>query len=144
MKSMSEYDISFPRAITVTFVVLVIAAGVFVGIHEVVVRIDVSSAPSALQGFVFVVQRFFLSGPVAFVVGWIWNILGFARAAARARAKNTEIQYDINRFYSTVSYYMGGVAIAFIAMPEPWNWIGVAVTFFIDLLGSEIKHVFAI
>jgi len=115
---------------------------VFIAIAEAVSLVDIETIHPVFKEAIEKIIIVFASGPVAFLVAWIRNNSGYFEALARQHVKDVPAKYNLNRYWSTIARYMGIVAAAFILLPEPYNYIGVAVGYFIDLIGTELYKVF--
>jgi len=155
---MNFREMKFPAGLTLTVCILVVLAGVFLAIREVIMTIDVSQLTEPALTLYGMAKTFFTWGPVAAFVGWLMNIVGYLRTQAKLAAFNQPgTPYNIQRFYSTMVYYLGlmetfatGIAEPLSkVLPPPYNAIigqGVAIiasaiVVLIDILGSEVKHI---
>jgi hypothetical protein len=55
--------------------------------------------------------------------------------------KTKEVEYELNRLYNTVMYYVGVFNVILASVPEPYNWIGAVLAFFIDVFTAEWKKI---
>jgi hypothetical protein len=134
---------AFTQAIVVLLVITTIIGGVFYGAYTYVNTLDVSTIDPTWVPLVTLFKNFFASQAVAFLITFIYNIWGYAKNKSNALAAGTKIEYDLNKYFGSLAYYGGGLAIVFIALPTPYNAIGTAIVFFLKLSGSVIGDVFA-
>ena len=126
--------------LVIAFAIFAILAGVFVGIGEYFKTIDMTTVPEFAKEFVIVVQRFFSLGSVTFVILYLRNILGYARNWIKNH-KTGNVDFELNRYYDTIMYYIGPVNIAIAAVPEPYNWIGGILLMVVEVFTAEFKKV---
>ena len=126
--------------LVIAFAIFAILAGVFVGIGEYFKGIDMTTVPEFAKQFVTVIQRFFSLGSVTFVILYLRNILGYARNWLKNH-KTEPVNFELNRYYDTIMYYMGPVNIAIAAIPEPYNWIGGVLLMVVEVFTAEFNKV---
>jgi hypothetical protein len=134
---------TFAAALLVITTILLILAGVTIGVYTALEVINVASVPYPFNGIVVFLKTTLLGGSVS--VGFIWlrNVFGFLTAKYGAQADGVAEIYNINKFYQTASYYFGTIAIVFNMAPTAeWRIIGTAIIFFLDLLASVLAQVF--
>ena len=126
----------------ITVVVAVIGAA-FLAVNTAIGNVNVDTVPAGLQQAVVFIKQFFNGGLVALTVIWLRNVWGYIEAFARAKTQGqTELEYDVNKFYKTAAYYLGNTAVIFnLAPTAELQAIGVAIVFFIDILGSVISKI---
>ena len=124
----------------IAFAILLVLAGVFVGVGEWIKSVDVSTVPEFARNFIVTLQRFFSYGGVTFVVVFLRNFLGYARNWLMLR-KTKEVEYELNRLYNTVMYYVGVFNVILASVPEPYNWVGAVLAFFADVFTAEWKKI---
>jgi hypothetical protein len=126
--------------LVIAFAIFAILVGVFVGIGEYFKTIDMTTVPEFAKQFVTVIQKFFSLGSVTFVVLYLRNILGYARNWIQNH-KTEPVNFELNRYYDTIMYYIGPVNIAFAAIPEPYNWVGGVLLMVVEVFTAEFKKV---
>jgi hypothetical protein len=121
----------------------ILIGGTFLAVTHAIQTIDVATVPAFFQGFVIFVQNFFSAGVLAVGLIWLRNTWGYLEAYMRERIKGeVQLEYDVNKWYKTAAYYIGSIAVVFNLAPTPTlRAIGVAVVFFMDLLGSIIGRI---
>jgi hypothetical protein len=131
------------QAVPTITVVLAVAAAVFLAISTAINNVNIESVPIGLQQAAIFVKQFFSGGLVALAVIWLRNVWGYIEAFARAKTQGqTELEYDVNKFYKTTAYYLGNTAVIFnLAPTAELQAIGVAIVFFIDILGSVLGKI---
>jgi len=122
------------------FAIFVILTGVFLAISQYAKTIDASTMPAFLQGIVKAVQNFFAYSAVVFAVAYLRNILGYFRNWVTLH-KTEAVDYDLNRYYNTLLYYVGPFNIALSALPSPYNAFGAALAFIVDVFTAEFKKI---
>jgi len=126
--------------LVIAFAIFTVLAGVFVGIGEYFKGLDITTVPEFARNFVVVVQKFFSYGALTFVLMYLRNILGYARNWLQNH-KTEQVQFDLDRYYNTIMYYIGPFNIALAAVPEPYNWIGGLLMFFTEVFTAEWKKI---
>jgi len=124
----------------VAFAIFVVLAAVFVGLGSYFSSLDLSTVPDFAKDFVVAVQRFFSLGSVTFVVMYLRNLLGYARNWLMLH-KTEKVDFEMNRYYNTIMYYLGVFNVIVSAVPEPYNWLGGVIVFAIDVFTSEWKKI---
>jgi hypothetical protein len=122
----------------VAFAVFIIGAGVFVGIGEWAKTINLTAVPEFAQKFVIAIQNFFTLSPVAFILLYLRNLLGYARNWF-LKHKTETVTFEMNRYYNTILYYIGVFLPVVAVFPEPYNWIGGVLVTFTDIFTAEFK-----
>lgn len=120
--------------------IFVILAGVFLAVNEYVKTIDITQVPLFLQPIVKAMQNFFAYSAVVFAVAYLRNTLGYLRNWVTEHKTQT-VDYDLNRYYSTLLYYVGPFNIALSALPAPYNIFAAGLTFVVDVFVSEYKKI---
>jgi flagellar biosynthesis protein FlhB len=126
--------------LVIAFAIFIVLAGVFVGIGQYFKSLDISTVPEFARDFVLIVQKFFSYGSVTFVVMFLRNILGYARNWLTLH-KTQAVEYELQRYYNTIMYYVGVFNVILSAVPEPYNWIGAVFAFAIDVFTAEWKKI---
>ena len=131
------------QALPVITIVLAVIAAVFLAVNTAINNLSIESVPIGLQQAVVFIKQFFNGSLVAVAVIWLRNVWGYVEAFARAKTQGqTELEYDVNKFYKTAAYYLGNTAVIFnLAPTAELQAIGVAIVFFIDILGSVISKI---
>ena len=124
----------------VAFAIFVVLAGVFVAISDALNMLDLSTVPEWAKPALSVIVKYFNAGAIAFAVAWLRNLLGFFRNYIQERKTET-IAFEMDRYYNTIIYYMGPFAVAMAAIPPPYNALGAAVVFIIDIFTAEWKKI---
>ena len=124
--------------LVIAFAIFIIGAGVFVGIGEYFKALDLATVPEFARNFILVVQKFFSLGSVTFVILYLRNILGYARNWLKNHKTGT-VDFELNRYYDTIMYYIGPFNISLAAIPEPYNWIGAVFLIAVEVFTAEFK-----
>jgi hypothetical protein len=129
--------------LAVTILIAVVAIVVFQVVALEVAKIDVATVNPVFQDVIVFLQKFFASGPIAFLVTWFANISGYAINLAGKKAQEQNLSYNLYKFWQTTALYLGAGAILFGTLPEPYNKIGLAFVFVIKLVGNVIEKIVA-
>jgi hypothetical protein len=126
------------QAIPAITLLLATVGGISLAVNAELTQIDLNTVPQLLQGLVAFIKSIFASGVLSVGLIWLRNIWGYIGAYASAKMEgNAPLEYDVNKFYKTIAYYMGSIAIIFNVAPTPeLKAIGSAIVFFIDVLNS--------
>jgi hypothetical protein len=124
----------------IAFAVFIIGAGIFVGIGQWAKTIDLATIPEFAQKFIITIQNFFSLGPVAFILLYLRNLLGYARNWF-LKHKTETVTFEMDRYYNTILYYIGVFLPVVAVFPEPYNWIGGVLVTFVDIFTAEYKKI---
>ena len=134
--------LDFRKGFLYALLISLVASAVVTGVHQAVMAIDVSTLDPWSAYWIKMLQEFFGAAKVAFVVAFLYNILGYGIAYFRSFAEAKQLEYETYKYWETVAYYLNGIAIAFLCLPDPYKNIGVAIVFFIRLMYSVLKRIF--
>lgn len=129
------------QKLVVAFTIFVVLAAVFVAISEGVQTLPIESVPTQLVPVTSVIVQFFSYAPIAFAVAWLRNLLGFFRNWLKARGTDEEVEFELKRYFDTVAYYIGPFTVILASIPAPYNAVGAALIFVIDVFTSEWKKI---
>jgi NAD/NADP transhydrogenase beta subunit len=121
-------------------IIFLLAIGIVLGIDSWVKTVDVSAIPEIFQPIVSIIQRFFGFASVSFTLAYLRNILGYVRNWVILR-KTQAVEYQLDRYYNTLLYYFGCFTVALAALPEPYNALGAALVFVVDIFTAEYKKI---
>jgi hypothetical protein len=132
------------QALPTITIVLAIIAAIFLAVSTAINNVNIETVPVGLQQAVAFIKQFFNGSLIAVAVIWLRNVWGYIEAYTRAKIQGqAQLEYDINKFYKTAAYYLGNTAVIFnLAPTSELKAIGVAIVFFIDLLGSILAKIF--
>jgi hypothetical protein len=122
------------------FLMFVVIAGVLSAVGQAIAPIDVSQYPLLVQQLVGFLQHFFGSAAVILVLAYFRNLFGYLRNYI-AKEKTEAVTFEFKRFNDTILYYLGISNVFLAALPEPFGYLTVALTFIIDVAMSEYKKV---
>lgn len=125
-----------PTKIAKVLVALIIMMGVLVAVDTAVSVVDPSTLPGGLVPYWNYLVIFFETAPIAFIVGFGRNILGYARKYFKSNYKEN---YDVNKLYETWAYYTGALTTVLACVPAPYNGVAAAVVIIFDFITSEIR-----
>jgi len=103
---------------------------------EALKGVDANAFPEPLNSIIVYLQLFFGTAIAIFLVGLGRNISGYVTNYYKSEL--SEI-YDINKYHTTIVYYLGFVTTVFAIVPPPYNQIAVAVLVVLDYVYSAYK-----
>lgn len=127
------------NALKYATIVLLVVAAVFIGVSAAVNTINADDVAEPLKEVVIVVQTTFAMPAVVFIVTWVRNVYGYYRAKVKA-ATDATVSYSLQKLYDSVMLYVGSGVAFMLLIPAPYNLIGTAVLFILDLVASELRY----
>ena len=126
--------------LVIAFAIFIIGTGSFAGLGEWFNTIDMETVPSFAANAVSMVQNFFSYGAIAFILLYLRNLGGYAYNLI-SKSKTEVVNYEMDKYYKTIVYYLGIFTPIVAAIPYPYNWLGGVLVAFTDIFTSEWKKI---
>jgi hypothetical protein len=113
--------------------IIIVALAVLEFLAPSIVAIDATNLPQWQVDVVQTIQYFFNYAPIALFGGFAWSLFGYLRY----KFDNPAIVYDINKFSTTLMWWVGIMTPISLALPTKW---GLAVTGILMAIKSIVNQ----
>ncbi len=118
------------------FLLFAILTLTFINLSEAIENIEVEGLEPNLAKLIMLLKYLFGNSAIAFMVGYLRNLLGFLENWFRARYSKAEIEYELNRLGETWAKYQAGILAMSSWLPAP---AAAVITFLADIVTSSIR-----
>ena len=127
------------RNILFALAVFVVAVGVLVTVTDALHTIPFSSVPSWFQPILVALVRLVESSPGLIIIAYLRNLTGLLSNYLKKEPDSGS--YELTQLRDTITKYyaLGGPFLA--AVPPPYNQVGIAIAFIVDILISQFHKV---
>jgi len=124
------------RKVLAGFLLFAILTLTLINLSEAIENVEVEGLEPNLAKLVILLKYLFSNSVVAFMVGYLRNLLGFLENWFRARYSKAEIEYELNKLGETWVKYQAGILAISSWLPAP---AAAAITFLADIITSSIR-----
>ncbi|MCJ7559164.1 hypothetical protein MUO79_00920 [Candidatus Bathyarchaeota archaeon] len=119
--------------------VFVVAVGVLVTVADYLQTISYSDLPAWFQPILVSLVRLVESSPGLVIIAYLRNLTGLLSNYLKKEPGSGS--YELTKLRDTIAKYfaLGGPFLA--AVPTPYNQVGIAIAFIVDVLMSQFNKV---
>jgi len=140
--SLHSWEVNFTdkkRNILLALAVFVVAVGVLVTVADYLQTISYGAVPAWFQPILVALVRLVESSPGLMIIAYLRNLTGLLSNYLKKEPDSGS--YDLTQLRDTIARYyaLGGPFVA--AIPQPYNQVGIAIAFVVDILMSQFNKV---